>query len=229
MSEPGKTKRPVTVKDEALARRYAHGCVLVVDDDPGILLAYTRLLELEGYACESFASAVALLEELAAGTARYPGPACILCDVDMPEITGLELQQRLRRAGDLPIVLMSGASAEHEVVQGFRGGAVDFLLKPIDIDELLGAVGKALALSAGKQAREGERKALEAAFATLNARERTVMEKIALGETNQVIADELGVSLRSVKFYRQHVMEKTGARNLPELVRMIDTMAGRDG
>lgn len=227
MNEPEKAKRPVTVKDEELAQRYARGRVLLVDDDPGILLAYARLLELEGYACESFASAVALLEELASGKSQFPGPACILCDVDMPEITGLELQQRLRHSGNMPIVLMSGASAEHEVVQGFRGGAVDFLLKPIDIDELLRAVAKALALSTGHQARKRERRALEETFATLNARERTVMERIALGETNQIIAGELGVSLRSVKFYRQHVMEKTGARNLPELVRMIDTVAGR--
>jgi FixJ family two-component response regulator len=229
MNQSRKPKRRVTPKDEGMARRHARGRVMLVDDDPGILLAYARLLELEGYACESFASAVALLEELAAGKARYPGPACILCDVDMPEITGLELQQRLRLAADMPIVLMSGASAEHEVVQGFRGGAVDFLLKPIDIDELLRAVAKALALSAGHRARERERRALEETFATLNARERTVMERIALGETNQTIAGELGVSLRSVKLYRQHVMEKTGARNLPELVRMIDTMAGRGG
>lgn len=227
MNLPGKPKRPVTVKDEELARRCARGRVLVVDDDPGILQAYARLLELEGYACETYASAVALLEELDVGKAQYPGPACILCDVDMPGITGLELQKRLRRAGDLPIVLMSGASAEHEVVQGFRAGAVDFLLKPIDIDELLAAVAKALAQNAGQQTRQRERGVLEAAFASLSERERAVMERVALGEANKVIADELGVSLRSVKLYRQHVMEKTGARNLPELVRMIDTVAGR--
>jgi FixJ family two-component response regulator len=229
MNQPRKPKRPVTIMDEESARRCARGRVLVVDDDPGILQAYARLLELEGYACETYASAVALLEELDAGNAQYPGPACILCDVDMPGITGLELQKRLRRAEDMPIVLMSGASAEHEVVQGFRGGAVDFLLKPIDIDELLAAVAKALAQNAEHQTRQRERGALEAAFASLSERERAVMARVALGEANKVIADALGVSLRSVKLYRQRVMEKTGARNLPELVRMIDTGAGRGG
>lgn len=201
--------------------RWRRGRVMVIDDDPGILEAFASLIELEGYACETFASARCFLQALEHTQPLHPGPGCVLCDVMMPEMDGLELQRRLLAQDDMPWVLMSGGSGAAEAVTAFRAGAVDFLIKPIDADHLLEVLGKALQLSTQRQVKARERQALSHLLAQLTEREREVALRVSRGMTSLGISLELGISLRTVKFHRQRVFEKLGIAGTPELVRRL--------
>ena len=220
MNKP--TLRPVTVSDEKLAQRCARGRVVLIDDDSEILAALAALIELEGYACETYASAVDYLHVLNYNRPCFPGPCCVLCDVMMPELDGLELQSRLAELNDTPLLLMSGASGAQEAVRAFRGGALDFLIKPVDADVLLAAVAKALTESAARQAQRGRRSDLAERIVRLTARERDILRRVAQGQTNPKIAEELGIALRTVKLHRQRAMEKVGAGGTADLVRIAD-------
>jgi two-component system, LuxR family, response regulator FixJ len=221
MTRPG-ARKAVTVDDEKLAKRCARGRVVVIDDDPEILAALSALLELEGYACETYVSALAYLQVLNYNRPCFPGPACILSDVKMPELDGLELQSRLAGLDAAPLVLMSGASGALEAVSAFHGGALDFLIKPIDADVLLEAVAKALAQSREAQIQQRRRTDLAQRIATLTERERTIARRVAQGQINRAIADDLGIALRTVKLHRQRAMEKLGAHSVVELARIAD-------
>lgn len=215
-------RRPVTAEDLRLAERCARGRVVVIDDDPEILDAFRALLELEGYACETHASALAFLETIGADLARFPGPACVLCDVMMPGLSGLGLLARLGELEDTPVLLMSGVSGASEAVSAFHAGARDFLIKPIDADLLLGAVGQALGQSNAMQQRRAREARLAGLFGSLTLRECEIARLIGRGMRNQEVADALGIALRTVKRHRHQVMEKLGVSSLAELVRMID-------
>ncbi len=215
-------RRPVTVYDDELAQRCARGRVIVIDDDVEILDALRELLALEAYACETYASAKAYLRALEANAAIFPGPCCVLCDVMMPETSGLELQTQLALHDDTPLLLMSGASGASEVANAFRAGAVDFLIKPMAIDVLLNAVAKALQLSTERQRQRQRRTLLAQQLATLTHREREVARRVAQGQTNGNTADDLGIALRTVKLHRQRALEKLGIDNVAELVRVAD-------
>lgn len=212
----------VTVEDERLARRCARGLVVLIDDDPEILAAFAAMLDMEGYACERYLSAQAYLERLDADEPCFPGPVCLLCDISMPEIDGLALQQRLAEMGGAPMLLMSGVSGAREAASAFRAGAVDFLVKPIDVEVLLAAVSQALTVSAQQQRRQASDICLKASMESLTARERDVALQVCAGLTNPEIADQLGLALRTVKLYRQHAMEKLGAESVADLVRVVD-------
>jgi FixJ family two-component response regulator len=194
----------------------------VIDDDPEILDAFCALLELEGYACETHGSALSFLDASAGKVARFPGPCCVLCDVMMPGLSGLGLLARLGELKDTPVLLMSGVSGASEAVSAFHAGAQDFLIKPIDADLLLGAVGKALAMSTEMQQQRARADRLAGLFGALTAREIEIAHLIAQGMRNQEVADALGIALRTVKRHRHQVMEKLGAQSLAELVRIID-------
>lgn len=213
-------RRSVTVSDEELAARCALGRVVVIDDDIEILSALSMLIEMEGYACERYDSALHYLQVLNFNRPCFPGPCCVLCDVKMPELGGLELQSRLAQLDDTPLILMSGVSGAPEAVSAFRAGAIDFLIKPVDADTLLGAVAKALRFSAERQHGRIQQASLAALIASLTYREREVGRLVAQGQTNLVIAEELGIALRTVKLHRQRVMEKMGAASTVDLVRM---------
>jgi len=213
-------RRAVTVADERLAQRCAKGRIVLIDDDPDILAAFAALLELEGYACETHVSALAYLQVLNYNQPSFPGPGCVLCDVKMPEVDGLELQRRLQEIDDVPLLLMSGASGAAEAVSAFRGGALDFLIKPIDADALLDAVARALALSRERQQQARLHNDLSDRIASLTEREYAVAIRVAQGQTNQEIADALGIALRTVKLHRQRAMEKVGAGGTADLVRI---------
>lgn len=187
----------------------AQPIVFIVDDDDSLRRALERLLRAEGHTVESFASAQAYLAR-----ARYDGPGCLLLDLAMPGMDGLELQQRLARdAESLPIVFLSGHANVPESVRAMKMGAVDFLTKPVDEAELLGAVRTALA-------RRNARLHGRARLAALSAREREVMRLVVTGLRNKEIAAQLGITEKTVKVHRARVMEKTGATSLPELVRL---------
>jgi two-component system response regulator FixJ len=210
-------RRAVTVDDVALAERCRKGRVVLIDDEPPVREAFGALLEQEGYAVESYASATDYLSVLSFNRPCFPGPSCVLSDVKMPEQDGLDLMRRLASIDSPPLILMSGSSGPAEVVDAFRGGAFDFLLKPIHPDALLGAVRRALDANLAHQQSRLKRGALEQRLAALTPRERDVIVRVAKGVLNRVIAEELGVGIRTVKLHRQHAMEKLGVTNLVDL------------
>lgn len=222
MNDSVRYRRPVTVSDEQLAARCARGRVVVIDDEPDVLAALAALIGLEGYACETYASAPAYLQVLSDKRSCFAGPVCVLCDVRMPELDGLALQSHLVALDDTPLLLMSGVSGAHEAASAFRAGALDFLIKPIDADTLLAAVAKALKLSTERQARRSRQTELAARIASLTVRERDIARRVASGQTNPAIAAELGIALRTVKLHRQRALEKVGAVGTAELVRIAD-------
>ena len=212
--------RPMTVAEERLAARCIRGRVVLIDDDTEILAALAALIEMEGYACESYESALAYLQVLNYNRPCFPGPSCVLCDVKMPELNGLELQRRLTEIDDTPLLLMSGASGAQEAASAFRAGALNFLVKPIDADTLMAAVTEALVISTERQQRHILQSALAARIATLTDRERDIARRVSAGQTNPDIAADLGIALRTVKLHRQRALEKVGASGTADLVRI---------
>lgn len=217
-----RSRQPVTMSDEKLAARCARGRIVVIDDDTEILSALAALIEMEGFACETHTSALSYLQVLASNRPSFPGPCCVLCDVKMPELNGLELQSRLAGLDDTPLLLMSGDSGAREAVSAFRAGALDFLIKPIDADILLAALVSALSVSAARHLQGERRTDLLARIDSLTDRERDIVRRVVSGQTNPAIAEELAIALRTVKLHRQRAMEKLGAGGMADLVRIAD-------
>lgn len=198
--------------------------VLVVDDDTSVRRAVSRLLSAHGFVVESFVSA----QDLMARGDLSAGPSCLVLDVRMPELDGLGLQERTRSAGlDLAIVFLSGHGDVPTTVRAMKAGAVDFLEKPFDADDLVAAVRRGLAVSERTRAARTELDGLEARLGVLTPREREVMALVAEGLPNKVIADRLGTAEKTVKVHRGRVMTKMGAASLAELVRMVERMGVR--
>jgi two-component system response regulator FixJ len=195
----------------------------VVDDDQAVREGLSALLTAKGYAVRLYATAEALLD---AGPHGRPG--CLVVDVRMPGMSGLELQRELKRRGEtMPLVVITGHGDVPVAVAALKAGAVDFLEKPFDDDALLAAIGEALAKPEARAAAAADDR--EAAFrrvAGLTPREREVMELVAAGLANKAIAHRLGIAVRTVEIHRAHVMEKTGARSLSELVRLVIKLEG---
>ena len=196
--------------------------VHIIDDDDAVRDSLAFLLGAAGFAARTHASATDFL-------ALAPGLAgCVLTDVRMPDLDGLALQCRLTEAGvTLPVIVMTGHGDVPIAVAALKAGALDFLEKPFDDKRLIAAVR--LALTASEDARRVAATAAELAarIATLTPREHEVLELLVVGNPNKTIAYDLGASPRTIEVHRARVMEKMGARNLPELVRMV--MAARDG
>ena len=212
----------ITENDERLAARCANGRVVIIDDDSEVLASLAALLEIRGYAVETYSSALAYLQVLAANQAVFPGPSCVLCDVRMPEMDGLQFQHRMAEFNHVPLLLMSGHSGAQEAVSGLQAGAHNFLIKPFETHVLLDAVAQALAASAEHQQLDALRSDLAKRVASLTEREREVSRRVAQGRMNQHIADEFGIALRTVKLHRHRAMEKLGASTLADLVRLAD-------
>jgi len=190
--------------------------VHVIDDDEAVRNSLELLLESAGFSVRTYDSAIAFL---AASAALVDG--CVLTDVRMPEMDGLELQRRLTRLGiRIPVIVMTGHGDVPIAVEALKAGATDFLEKPFNDDQLLAAVKEAL--TASRRAREEQAAVAEIAArrSSLTPREREVMERLVTGQPNKTIAYDLGSSPRTVEVHRARVMEKMGARSLPELVRM---------
>ncbi len=203
------------------AERCRRGRIVLIDDDVEILAAITSLLEFEGYACDSFSSALDYLRQLEVPRRSPPGPSCVLLDVMMPDLDGLEAQRRLADLDDTPVLLMSGASGAREAVTAFRAGALDFLIKPIEAETLLAAVERALLASRDRQHLRVKAQSLTRRLAALTPREHDVAIRVAHGKLNRVIGEELGLALRTVKLYRQRCLEKLEARNTADLIRIL--------
>jgi FixJ family two-component response regulator len=192
--------------------------IFLVDDDAGIRKALVRLLSSAGHAVEAFASPREFLAR-----ERYEGPGCLVLDLRMPEMTGLELQEVMERAGQTnPVVFVSGHGDIPSSVKAMRGGAIDFLTKPVQKRELLHAIERALARDAAARTERAERDAARARLARLTPRERQVCDLVAAGMLNKQIAGELGTGEKNIKWHRAHVMEKLGVGSVAELVRLVD-------
>ena len=197
--------------------------IYVVDDDDAVRAALRALLETAGYRTARFESGVAFLDSL--DTVRG---ACVLLDVKMPELDGLEVQRRLNDRGvTLPVIIVTGHGDIAMAVQAMRAGAVDFLEKPVSRDRLLEAVARAI--DTGRDARQDrrERSDIGARLGALTSRERQVLEQLVMGRTSKVVAHDLGISSRTVEVYRRNVMAKMDACSLSHLVRMT-LVAGID-
>lgn len=194
------------------------GRVLVIDDDPAVRRALQRLLRAAGRQVEAFASAREFL-------ARLPddGPACVVLDLQLPDMSGIELQALMAERGvSLPIVFLTGHGDVPTSVQAMKHGAVDFLQKPVDDGVLLRTVDDALARSAVENARRRERQDVAGRLARLSAREREVMERVIRGRLNKQIAGELDIAVKTVKVHRGRAMAKMEVRSVAELVRACE-------
>ncbi len=219
-------RKAVTVHDEREAALYAHGHVFVIDDDNAVRFAITAIFVHAGYAVSEFSSAEAFLEFEQRNEPLFPGPKCLLLDVKMPASSGLELQHRLAAIEtELPIVFMSGGSSATEAVQAMKAGALDFLIKPFDDDELLSVVGRALAKSVADEAASLSTQEAKRRYAWLSSREAQIARMVSKGLQNLQIAGELGIAERTVKLHRMHMMRKLGATNVIELIRILDKLS----
>lgn len=195
----------------------------LLDDEAGMRKALSRLLHAEGYEVRAFASSG---DFLAACNAEEIG--CLLLDVSMPDLDGLELQRRLVKAGaKLPIVFLTGHGDIPMTVKAVQAGAVDFLTKPVNQATLMAAIRRALAVAAEQKKERDETSRAAAHFSRLTPREREVMEAVVAGKPNKVIAADLGTCEQTVKVHRGRVMEKMGAESLADLIHLADRLKPR--
>ena len=195
--------------------------VIVVDDDPSVQRALKRLLKANGFSARVFCSAAEFLDQ--GGPA--PGCGCLLLDIEMPGVDGLELQDRLRQRGfRLPVIFITGHGTVPASVQAMKQGAMDFLQKPFASERLIEIVREAIQRSRRLTAEQNECEGLELRYSSLSPRERDVLGLIVRGLLNKQIADELGIVEKTVKVHRARVMEKMQADSLAELVRMTETL-----
>jgi two-component system response regulator FixJ len=188
----------------------------IVDDDEAIRHALTFQLQTAGYAVQDYVSAEAFLDAVPQGIL-----GCVITDVRMPGITGLELVHRLKALGFCqPIIMMTGHGDIPLAVEAMKAGVIDFIEKPLDDELLLRAIVAALTAAATPEEEAAERRALNARFDSLSPRERDVLVGVVAGKANKIIAYDLGISPRTVEVYRAGLMSKTGAASLSALVRM---------
>jgi len=201
MLAPGTPERPI---------------VFVVDDDVSVRDSLALLVRSARWRCETFESAQSFLERT-----QPDVPSCLLLDLSMPDVDGLELQERLViRYPHLPIIFVSGLADVPKTVQAMKAGAVEFLTKPLAHDKLIAAITAALERSRAALARDARTDTLRGRYASLSPREREVMLLVVAGLLNKQVGGELGISLPTVKAHRGSVMRKMNARSVPELVNM---------
>jgi len=195
----------------------------VVDDDASFLNAMSRLLRASGFAVRTFKTASELLTSVAADT-----HGCVIADLRMPGINGLELQQALIEAGNpIPVVFVTGQGDIPSTVRAMRGGAEDFLSKRAPRAELLDAVRRAIARDAAEQAERARLRELRAPFATLTPRDCEVLTGVLAGKLNKQIAQDLGIDERSVKRHRTSFMAKLRVQSVAELAHLVHAAGWR--
>lgn len=188
--------------------------VFVVDDDLAVRDALAALLTAEGFAVAGFSSAVEFLDSLG----QKP-KGCIVLDINLPEISGLDLQQLLTQRGiDLPIIFLTGFGDVPKVTAGFKGGAVDFLEKPVDSEVLTQSVRRALEIGARRSDDQVRQEELGALFSHLTPREKEIIVLLARGYSAKQIGRALGISHRTAEIHRARIMEKLEVQSLAELV-----------
>jgi FixJ family two-component response regulator len=190
--------------------------VFIVDDDVSVRESLEMLVSDAGWRSETFSSAEAFLVR-----PRFRGPSCLVLDVGLPHLNGLELQKRVSaERKDMPIIFITGYGSVPMTVEAMKGGAVEFLTKPFSDEALLSAIGDAIGRSLSAFDQETETQGLRDRFASLTAREREVMGLVASGRSNKRVGRELGISEITVKAHRGRVMRKMKATSLANLVTM---------
>ncbi len=200
--------------------------VHVIDDDEALRESLAFLLRTADIEAKSYASAAAFLDAL-----PLKGLTCIITDVRMPGLSGIDLLRRVKELGiEVPVIVITGHGDVPLAVEAMRFGAVDFLEKPFDDEILLQSVRAALRRQAGAAKRQSERAEIESRLAALSPRERDVLAGLVAGRANKQIAFDLGISPRTVEIYRANLMDKMQAGSLSDLVRMalIVGMLGRE-
>jgi FixJ family two-component response regulator len=196
--------------------------VFVVDDDASVRRAITRLLGAKGLSVEAFDSAEAFLE-----AAPKSDRACVILDLKMPGTDGLSLQESMPAVGvGYPVVFVTGTGDVASSVKAMKAGAIDFLQKPFDGDDLFRAVELALDVQAERHAQRLRAEEVERLLCRLTPRESEVMELVATGLRNRAVAARLGITERTVKVHRGRVMKKLCAESVPDLARMLDVRRG---
>ena len=215
-------RRAAVEKKESLEIMNDSRTVFLVDDDPSVRRALTRLIKSSGYAVHAFASAGDFLEHRRTSP---EGAACLVLDVRMPGLSGLDLQRELQVANAvLPIVFITGHGDIPMGVKAMKEGAVDFLPKPVNDKDLLKAIEQALARATHDQAERRELDEIKNRVESLTPREREVMTLVVRGLLNKQIAFELGTVEKTVKVHRARVMEKMKVQSLAELVRVVERL-----
>ena len=194
--------------------------VFVVDDDRSVLRSLQRLLRSAGWATTTYASAREFLR------VRDPSaPGCVILDLAMPGLDGLEVQRRM--AGDgmpLPIIFLSGRSDAPTIVQAMRAGAVNYLCKPVDGEQLLTSVAEAVEVDRAFRRDNADVVAGRQRLAKLTVRERQVLDRVVAGRLNKQTADELGTAVKTVKVHRARMMIKMNVKSLAQLARLVERM-----
>ena len=194
------------------------GTVFVIDDDDQVRTSLGRLLRSAGWDVEVFGSAQRFMQRL-----PFEGVGCVLLDVQMPDMSGPELQKQMLATGvSLPIVYLTGHADVPMSITAMKNGAMDILLKPAEDEIVLSAIGAAIAKHEFVSAQEMKRAEIEGRLARLSAREREVLEFVIAGRLNKQIAGDLGITEKTVKAHRARVMEKLETRSVAAVVRMCE-------
>ena len=205
-----------TSQSKASPKLHATPIVFVVDDDISVRESLELLIQSEGWQPETFASAQEFLAH-----PRKLGPSCLVLDVSLPGLNGLDLQKRVAvERIDMPIIFITGYGDVPMTVQAMKAGAVEFLTKPFSDDVLLSAIRTAIDRSQTAMAHEAEMRALRDCYASLTRREREVMALVASGLLNKQVGGELGISEITVKAHRGQAMQKMKADSVADLVKM---------
>jgi FixJ family two-component response regulator len=201
--------------------RDTHPSVLIIDDDPEFRDSVGRLLRTVGLDTQQFSS----VAEFFNADPHTDGPTCLVLDVRLPGLSGLELQRELAAANrQLPIVFITAHGDIPMTVQAMKGGAIEFLTKPFRDQDLLDAIETGLARDRARRESEEALAVLRERFDTLSSREREIMIKATAGRLNKQIANDIGIAESTVKVHRSNLMRKMKARSLPELSRMTDML-----
>ena len=195
--------------------------IYLIDDDPSVRRAMSRLIRSAGHRVETFESARSFLEN----TPQVDGSSCLVLDVQMPGQSGLELQHELRLAHEhVPIIFITGHGDVPTSVKAMKDGAIDFLTKPVNDVDLLAAIEVALERAAAQAAEANEQRLLEERYQLLTPREREVMWLVAQGLLNKQVALELGTVEKTIKVHRARVMEKMACPTFADLVRVAERL-----
>jgi FixJ family two-component response regulator len=193
--------------------------IYLIDDDPQVLKALSRVLSLEGYGIRTFIDAETFLEQ---HDPELPG--CAIVDLSLPGKDGFEIQQALESCGRA-VIFLTGHGDVPASVKAMKGGALDFLIKPVTSETLLAAVEQAMHVDVARRQSLLERKDFEARIGRLTPRERQVLDHVVAGRLNKQIAGDLGVVEKTIKVHRARMMEKMGVRTVADLVRLVQRFA----